>query len=388
MHVLFTAFDREVKRRGLFKMDTVGDAYICAGFIQGPTRSADSVCRDVLAAAGAMLRAVDAYRVAATAAGQSTLVRCRIGVAVGPVVAGALGRLQPRFHLFGPGLREAEMCEQTGREGALHASQAFISALRGAGIPSDDWKASAVPSQRDRTTSMVEVKTRSSFPQTSFRSFGLWNGSSRRVMWESEEADKLDVRLDVDERSSRADSVVLDPLAGWEVIEEAGADRCSSAAAARILLRPGPGGRYSVDFSPVLPYKIFATSDGHAASPSQKGSPLRRAAAGAARYCAAAGLMTLWSTRQQNGAAAELAWVDDPMGDHVFATLNSASLEQPTANGKEDAASVHRGKGETLLLAVPGEVQRDSEIANLPWTLDDDTRIDTRRCVSKDEGKC
>ena len=185
MHVLFTAFDREVKRRGLFKMDTVGDAYICAGFIQGPTRSADSVCRDVLAAAGAMLRAVDAYRVAATAAGQSTLVRCRIGVAVGPVVAGALGRLQPRFHLFGPGLREAEMCEQTGREGALHASQAFISALRGAGIPSDDWKASAVPSQRDRTTSMVEVKTRSSFPQTSFRSFGLWNGSSRRVMWES-----------------------------------------------------------------------------------------------------------------------------------------------------------------------------------------------------------
>ena len=50
MHSLFTAFDLEVKRLGLFKMDTVGDAYICAGFIHEPTRPADRVCADVLAA--------------------------------------------------------------------------------------------------------------------------------------------------------------------------------------------------------------------------------------------------------------------------------------------------------------------------------------------------
>ena len=33
-------------------------------------------------------------------------VRCRIGIAAGPVVAGVLGRLQPRFHVVG------EVCER------------------------------------------------------------------------------------------------------------------------------------------------------------------------------------------------------------------------------------------------------------------------------------
>ena len=56
-------------------------------------------------------------------------VRCRIGIAVGTVLCGVLGRLQPRFHVFGPGIRAAEKLEQTGTPDAVHASDGFVEAL-------------------------------------------------------------------------------------------------------------------------------------------------------------------------------------------------------------------------------------------------------------------
>ena len=37
------------------------------------------------------------------------------------MICGVLGRLQPRFHVFGPGIRSAEKLEQEGRPGAVHA---------------------------------------------------------------------------------------------------------------------------------------------------------------------------------------------------------------------------------------------------------------------------
>ena len=48
-------------------------------------------------------------------------LRCRIGIAVGAVICGVLGRLQPRFHVLGSGIRAAEKLEQTGRPDCVHA---------------------------------------------------------------------------------------------------------------------------------------------------------------------------------------------------------------------------------------------------------------------------
>lgn len=128
MHALFSAFDGAVLRRRLFKMDTVGDAYICAAFAPAETpesydatvASIVGMCCDVLAVAGDMLSAVEEFRTGSGPAG-GLQVGCRIGVSAGTVLCGALGRLQPRFHLFGPGLRAAELCEQSGQEGCVHA---------------------------------------------------------------------------------------------------------------------------------------------------------------------------------------------------------------------------------------------------------------------------
>ena len=60
-----------------------------------------------------MLAAVRAYR-----AETGREVHCRIGIAAGALLAGVLGQLQPRFHIFGPALRDAEHHEQVPGRGS------------------------------------------------------------------------------------------------------------------------------------------------------------------------------------------------------------------------------------------------------------------------------
>ena len=115
-------------------MDTIGDAYIVAGLLPSESDLALSparfnkesarVCNDMLEVASAMIQALAEHR---SATGQD--VDGRIGISVGMVVAGVLGRLQPRFHIHGPGMRAAEMLEQTGCVGAAHVSDVFLRTL-------------------------------------------------------------------------------------------------------------------------------------------------------------------------------------------------------------------------------------------------------------------
>ena len=51
-----------------------------------------------------------------------TRVRMRVGVHVGSVVTGVVGRTRPRFHVYGPAVLTAERMEHTGREGEVHCS--------------------------------------------------------------------------------------------------------------------------------------------------------------------------------------------------------------------------------------------------------------------------
>ena len=148
---LFTDFDKAVLHHDLFKMDTVGDAYIAAGFlpkacildcIDGDgienvnaeaNAAASRICQDILALSGAMLASVGRYR---KETGKD--IHCRIGISAGPILAGVLGRLQPRFHIFGSGLRGAERQEQSGAAGAVHVSESFLRLVKSCVHPSEN----------------------------------------------------------------------------------------------------------------------------------------------------------------------------------------------------------------------------------------------------------
>jgi hypothetical protein len=81
-------------------------------------------CHKMLYLAGTMLDMLSDYH---TKGGDS--VSARIGLGIGRVIVGALGSLQPRVHLMGAGMREAQALEQQGRPGMVHASAAFVERL-------------------------------------------------------------------------------------------------------------------------------------------------------------------------------------------------------------------------------------------------------------------
>jgi hypothetical protein len=129
-------------------MDTVGDAYVVAGFLppaaaaaagsagsiaafaergdwdDGADARAARVCESLLQMGEVILRELAAYRRETGAE-----VHGRVGIAVGPALLAALGRLQPRIHALGAGMRAADALEQSGRPGAVHVSEDFMRLL-------------------------------------------------------------------------------------------------------------------------------------------------------------------------------------------------------------------------------------------------------------------
>ena len=144
MHKLFTYFDDTVHANGLFKMDTIGDAYIVAALLS-EDHSSKKQCLGMMAVAKAMIEALGQHH-----RDTGEQLHCRIGLAVGDVTTGVLGHLQPRFHITGPGLQAAESLEQTApMQDTLHASEDFLKLVsdRANGTPPDGWHILAPPAK-------------------------------------------------------------------------------------------------------------------------------------------------------------------------------------------------------------------------------------------------
>ena len=126
MHDLFSSFDKAVRTvEGLFKMDTIGDAYIAAHMLSNDLSETRDTYYKMLWLSGVMISTLEDYR-----RQRGKNVECRIGIAAGLVVTGALGWLQPRFHLRGPAMHVAEELEQTAIRNSVHVPCCFLRALQ------------------------------------------------------------------------------------------------------------------------------------------------------------------------------------------------------------------------------------------------------------------
>jgi class 3 adenylate cyclase len=144
VNALFSEFDRAVLGRGLFKIDTIGDAYIIVGWLDDESvlpqedehvASAQTLgaeqhtmlgrdietCVDLLAVSEDMMRAVAKIREATGVA-----LNARIGISMGTVVAGMQGELQQRFAVRGPAMKSMAMLETTAEVGKVHASADYM----------------------------------------------------------------------------------------------------------------------------------------------------------------------------------------------------------------------------------------------------------------------
>ncbi|GLC35586.1 hypothetical protein PLESTM_000340300 [Pleodorina starrii] len=147
---LFSRFDANLDRFGVYKVETIGDCYFvagglihedqdgmaavrgqaggsCSGSGRGRVRASEDVqhAAAVFRFAKAMLEA--ARQVPSPTTGEP--VALRIGIHSGPVVSGVVGTRMPRFCLFGDTVNTASRMESTGAPGAIHASEATFELL-------------------------------------------------------------------------------------------------------------------------------------------------------------------------------------------------------------------------------------------------------------------
>ncbi len=119
LNELFSAFDAACAEFGVEKIKTIGDAYMAAaGLTAAPVGH-------VYAAADLAL----AMRAAVDAIGEPW--RVRIGVHVGPAVAGVIGTTKFVYDLWGDAVNIASRLETTAPAGSIQASAAVADVLRG-----------------------------------------------------------------------------------------------------------------------------------------------------------------------------------------------------------------------------------------------------------------
>jgi len=151
VNMLFSEFDRAVTGRNLFKVDTIGDAYIIVGWLHrrhSQSETGDDAshaclpgmaeatcdseledvqqCADMLCVAGDMLKIVNRLR-----SQTATPWNVRIGIAIGSVIAGMLGKRHMRFAVLGETMEHIARLESMGEPGKLHCSADFVNFVAG-----------------------------------------------------------------------------------------------------------------------------------------------------------------------------------------------------------------------------------------------------------------
>jgi class 3 adenylate cyclase len=107
LNQLYVQFDKLVDKHKVYKVETIGDAYMVLG-------GAPNRCSDVEAAEKVALFALDAIKTVQTwRPEEGTEILIRAGLASGPVVAGVVGNAMPRYCLFGDTVNFASRMEST-----------------------------------------------------------------------------------------------------------------------------------------------------------------------------------------------------------------------------------------------------------------------------------
>ncbi|EDW15120.1 atrial natriuretic peptide receptor 1 isoform X1 [Drosophila mojavensis] len=121
---LYTCFDSIVENFDVYKVETIGDAYMVVSGL--PIRNGNYHAREIARLALALLEAVHNFRIHHR---PDDRLKLRIGLHTGPCVAGVVGQKMPRYCLFGDTVNTASRMESNGEALKIHISETTKLAL-------------------------------------------------------------------------------------------------------------------------------------------------------------------------------------------------------------------------------------------------------------------
>ncbi|XP_064306342.1 retinal guanylyl cyclase 2-like [Phalacrocorax carbo] len=122
---LYTLFDAVLGNHDVYKVETIGDAYMVASGL--PKRNGNKHAAEIANMSLDILSSVGTFRMRHM---PDIPLRIRIGLHTGPCVAGVVGLTMPRYCLFGDTVNTASRMESTGLPYRIHVSQSTVDTLR------------------------------------------------------------------------------------------------------------------------------------------------------------------------------------------------------------------------------------------------------------------
>ncbi|KAJ7996376.1 hypothetical protein DPEC_G00236450 [Dallia pectoralis] len=121
---LYTIFDAIISNHDVYKVETIGDAYMVASGL--PVPNGNRHAAEISNMALDILSAVSTFKMRHM---PDVPVRIRIGLHSGPCVAGVVGLTMPRYCLFGDTVNTASRMESTGMPYRIHLSRSTVKIL-------------------------------------------------------------------------------------------------------------------------------------------------------------------------------------------------------------------------------------------------------------------
>ncbi|KAL7749570.1 hypothetical protein RI367_005126 [Sorochytrium milnesiophthora] len=118
LNELYSKFDNIICKYDAYKVETIGDSYMCASGI--PTPNGDAHYGEIATLALHLLKAITTVRIQHR---PDVQLRMRLGIHSGPAVAGVVGRKMPRYCLFGDTALHASKMESTGTPMKIQISE-------------------------------------------------------------------------------------------------------------------------------------------------------------------------------------------------------------------------------------------------------------------------
>jgi class 3 adenylate cyclase len=123
LEAFYGAFDAIALKRGVFKVETIGDCYVAATGLPEPQDNHAIIM--VRFARDCMVKVNELKHELVDKLGADTAeLEMRVGIHSGPVTAGVLRGSKGRFQLFGDTMNTASRMESNGVRGRIHVSQA------------------------------------------------------------------------------------------------------------------------------------------------------------------------------------------------------------------------------------------------------------------------